>query len=94
MAGGSKGSWRVLRLLLALKDAMSKKRETHDTDRSPPLRGQLLGAKRKVSLASVLLRALEYLSENDSDQRFLDLYNELKPAVERSLRKRVVDAKA
>ncbi len=49
---------------------------------------QLLAKKRKVLLPELLLRILQVLTDNDSDQRYIDIYNELKPDVERRLRRR------
>lgn len=48
----------------------------------------LLERKRKVSLASVLLRTLERLCARDRDQVFVELYDEFKPLAERELRRK------
>lgn len=47
---------------------------------------RLLGETREVFLARVLLRVLEKLSAKDSDQEWLQLYNGVKPIVERAFR--------
>ena len=56
-------------------------------DRQYERSNPVLAPPRKVSLALVLLRVLEVLVEQDRDQRFVYLYNELKPVCERKLRR-------
>ncbi len=63
---------------------MESKEDVSDTTPS----STMLASARKMPLARVLLDLLAVIIEKDSDQRFVDLYNELKPRCERKLRKR------
>ncbi len=45
---------------------------------------RMLGETREMFLARVLLRVLEKLGRNDSDQEWLELYNSVKPIVDKA----------
>ncbi len=52
---------------------------------------RLLATDRQMLLARVLLCVLRRLTRGDADQEFIDLYNDIKPLCENTLRKRVGD---
>ncbi len=78
MAGGSKGSRRVLRSFCPIYDPF--------TTESP----DMLARKPQVLLALVLLRVIEHITKTDKDQDWLDFYEALKPLAEGTLRQRDV----
>ncbi len=92
MAKGSKAAAlvRPSQMLLAFPEGytMSDEESSQQTrrvrDRSVSRR--MLAHQSQVLLAKLLLRLCDHVGSGDYDQRFLDLYNEVKPIAERKLR--------